>query len=158
MGRFIEPTPQGGQTGHHGDDVCGGSCVGPRYYSYSKKPTEREFFVPVRELFVAVQTQILVKLSPPPFPPPTILLRLIKSRGKPPKNKIGGRPPGISQHECFPSCLVTEQEASVEDSFGEDSSSVSFLRKSSRSETCVGEKPPTKLPPHPSFLVWMMSE
>ncbi len=29
LGRFIEATPQGGQTGHHGDDDCGGSCVGP---------------------------------------------------------------------------------------------------------------------------------
>ena len=26
-GQFIESTPLGGQTVHHGDDVCGGRCV-----------------------------------------------------------------------------------------------------------------------------------
>ncbi len=27
LGRFIGSMPFGGQTEHHGDDVCGGSCV-----------------------------------------------------------------------------------------------------------------------------------
>ena len=38
---------------HHGDDVCGGGCVGARQNShiitsYCTKPTVREYFVPAR--------------------------------------------------------------------------------------------------------------
>ena len=33
LGRIIESTPQGGQTEHHGDDVCGESCVDARWIS-----------------------------------------------------------------------------------------------------------------------------
>jgi hypothetical protein len=32
------------------------------YYSYCRKPTEREFFVPVLKIFVTTRTQIVVKL------------------------------------------------------------------------------------------------
>jgi hypothetical protein len=44
-----------GERHHHGGNVCGLLCWGLRYfsyYSYSRKPTGREFFVPTRTLIV----------------------------------------------------------------------------------------------------------
>jgi hypothetical protein len=45
----------GGANGTTGGDVCGGLCRWSTefpYYSYSRKPTGREFFVPARTLIV----------------------------------------------------------------------------------------------------------
>ena len=36
--------------GHHGDDVCGGCCVGILFCSYLRKPTGQEFFIPAQTL------------------------------------------------------------------------------------------------------------
>jgi hypothetical protein len=58
-----------GERHHHGGNVCGLLCWGLRYfsyYSYSRKPTGREFFVPARTLIVVFllktcQNLVLVK-------------------------------------------------------------------------------------------------
>jgi hypothetical protein len=58
-----------GKRHHHGGNVCGLLCWGLRYfsyYSYSRKPTGQEFFVPARTLIVVFllktcQNLVLVK-------------------------------------------------------------------------------------------------
>ena len=59
-GKFIEPTPQGGQTAHHGGDVCGLFCVGRRP-QYCTIPTLQNLLS--RIFFVPAQILINVKLS-----------------------------------------------------------------------------------------------
>ena len=55
--RYIELTPYGGQTEHHGDDVCGGSCD-----SYCWLSMGREFFIPART-FIGVKLLTMATLS-----------------------------------------------------------------------------------------------
>ena len=65
LGWFIEPTPQGGQTAHHGGDVCCWVLLivdGTFYYSYCWNPTGWEFFILARKCFVTTRTQIGFKL------------------------------------------------------------------------------------------------
>jgi hypothetical protein len=64
-GNSLNPRHRGGQTAHHGGDVC---CwvllIVDRtfYYSYCRNSTGWEFFIPARKCFGATRTQIGFKL------------------------------------------------------------------------------------------------